>query len=241
MRLAAAALLLACAPVVATAGGMVADDVAWGCEDAGYAQPVDRPGGIGYRALVLLVHTDQGVIPATAELPEGEVYTEGAPTCADLDGDGEAEVVTAISGPQGDWLTVYGKRTGPVASTDPAPVALSLVGAVDLDADGTPELAWLEDPDGAGRLRVARLRDRTLAEVASAEGFARPESDGASAGAADGCDDHGPGLILPAADGAGLLRVSLADGRLRSEPVAEAAGGGAASPTCAPTRNEETQ
>ncbi len=174
MRLGAA--LVACVALSLPPGlarALEADDVAWGCEDAGYVQPVKRDGQeTAYRAMVLLVHTDWGVLPATAELPEGQLYTGGAPVCTDLDGDGRAEVVTAITGPAGAWLTVYGKHSGPIASTGPVAGGVSIVGGADMDGDGTTELAWIEDPGGVGRLHVDDVRDGALVELASAEGFA---------------------------------------------------------------------
>ena len=243
-----AAALLACAALALApglaperAGALEADDVAWGCEDAGYVQPVQRDGGTAHRALVLLVHTDWGVLPASSELPEGQLYTGGSPECIDLDGDGLAEVVAAIAGPDGAWLTVYGKQTGPIVSTEPVAGGVSIIGGADMDGDGTAELAWIEDPEGKGRLRVANLRGGTLAEIASAGGFADRRPDGTSAAAV--CRDEPDTLILPKADWSGLLRVRLADGGLISRQIAETtdedAQVRAALADCPGTQNEE--
>lgn len=239
-----ACVALALAPELARA--LEADDVAWGCEDAGYVQPVQRDGEeTGYRALVLLVHTDWGVLPASSELPEGQLYTGGAPECTDLDGDGMADVVAAIAGPEGAWLTVYGKQSGPIASTEPVAGGVSIVGGADMDGDGTAELAWIEGAEGEGRLRIADLREGQLAEIASADGFADRRADGTSAADMNRCGKRGDSVVLPKADGGELHRVRLVDGRLVSEPISEETDEGAllyAAPMeCAEAQQEERQ
>lgn len=231
--LAGAAGALLCAHA---AHALEAGDVSWGCEDAGYARPVEPAGqGVAHRAMVLLVHTDWGVLPATLELPEAQAYTGGAPVCADLDGDGAAEVVAAIAGPEGGWLTVYGKRTGPIVSTGPVAGGVALLGVADLDGDGRAELAWIEDAAGAGRLSVAGLRDGALVEIASAEGFARGPDIGM---AVETCGAGGAWLVVQRSDGA-PVRVRLAEGALTAEPLDEEAT--AVETTCAAARHEETQ
>lgn len=241
------AALLACVALALAPGlarALDANDVAWGCEDAGYTQPVEGDGQeTAHRELMLLVHTDWGVLPASSELPERQLYTGGAPECTDLDGDGLAEVVAAIAGPDGAWLTVYGKHTGPIASTEPVAGGVWIIGGADMDGNGTTELAWIEDLEGKGRLSVAELRDGALAEIGSADGFAGRRPDGTSAAIV--CRDEPDTLVLPKADWSGLLRVGLADGTLTSERIADASARDAQRLTprfqCAPSQIEESQ
>lgn len=218
------------APAAGTA--LEAGDVVWGCEDAGYVQPTpEYPHGvlgdaIEYKGLMLLVHTDMGVIPATFELPQGQVYEDIAPRCADLDGDGEDEVIAVISDARhGARLAVYSKRRGPVAETPPIGQGnrwLAPAGTADFDGDGRTDIAYVETPHLSGRLRVWTLRGGALVELASAAGFSnhRIGQDFITGGVRD-CGE-GPELVLPSLDWGALMRVRLDAGRLSAEPLADA-------------------
>ena len=113
--------------------------------------------------------------PAEVILPEGEVFEDIAPRLADLDGDGLPEIVVVQSNAgTGAKLAIYDRRGRLVAATPNigqrhrwlAPVAVA-----DLDGDGHVELAYVDRPHLAKRLRVWRFRGGKLEHVADGEGF----------------------------------------------------------------------
>lgn len=255
MRQSAAALALALGLAGAVAGAAASEevvdagDVVWGCDDAGYVLPTTEyaHGVLGdaveYKGLLLLVHTDLGVIPATYELPDGKVFEDLAPRCADLDGDGEDEVIAVVSdAAQGARLVVYSKRAGPLAETPPIGQGhrwLAPVGVADLDGDGREDIAYVETPHLHGVLRVWTLRDGRLVELASAPGFSnhRIGEDFVTGGVRD-CGT--PELVIPSLDWSTLMRVRLVGGRLIADPVGPATDPGAvaAAMHCPPNKAE---
>lgn len=227
------AALLACGTLALTPGlaeALEAGDVVWGCDDAGYVQPTtEYPHGVlgddvEYKGLMLLVHTDLGVIPAIFTLPEGQVYEDIAPRCADLDGDGEDEVIAVISDArQGARLAVYSKRAGPIAETPPIGQGnrwLAPAGVADFDGDGQNDIAYVETPHLSGWLRVWTLRDGSLVELAAAPGFSnhRIGEDFITGGVRD-CEGEPSALVLPNLDWSALMQVRLADGRLVADEI----------------------
>ncbi len=174
-------IFVAGALATGTAHALEADDVIWGCDDAGYVQPTQeyKHGVLGddteYKGLMLLVHTTVGVLPAVLELPEGQVYEDLAPRCGDLDGDGEDEVVTVISDAEvGARLAVYSKKAGPIDQTPPIGQGfrwLAPIGIGDFDGDGQNDVAYVETPHIGGTIRVWTLRDGKLAEITSQGGY----------------------------------------------------------------------
>lgn len=243
---------LAAGPAPASAAGEIPEtgDVAWGCDDAGYVEPTteyghDVLGGTGeYKGLLLLVHTDLGVIPATFRLPNGQVFEDLAPRCADLDGDGDDEVIAVVSDArQGARLVVYSKRSGPLAETPPIGQSfrwLAPVGVADLDGDGSQDIAYVETPHLAGVLRVWTLREGRLVELASAAGFSnhRIGQDFVTGGVRNCGASDAPQLVLPNRDWSALMRVRLDDGHLVAESIGDATDPAsvAAALDCAPGR-----
>lgn len=202
MRL-AAALILSLAGGAAAAG----EDVVWGCDGVGYAEETaEYPHGvlgdtIEYKALVLEVPTEGGTVQARMRLPEGRVFEDIAPRCADLDGDGSDEIVTVESDAQsGAQLAVYSRARGPIDRT--APIGrrfrwLAPAGFADFDGDGQTDIAYVETPHLSGILRIVTLRDGRLVELGSAPGFSnhRIGEDFITGGVRD-CGD-GPELVVP--------------------------------------------
>ncbi len=213
------------------AAALEADDVVWGCDDAGYAGPTtEYPHGVlgddvEYKSLVLLVHTQLSAIPATLDLPDGQVFEDVAPRCADLDGDGEDEVVTVIShADAGASLAVFSKRNGPVDATPPigtrfrwlAPAAIA-----DFDGDGQNDIAYVETPHLAGILRFLTLRDGKLVELASKPGFSNHKigEDFITGGSRD-CGE-GIELVIPDLAWNELLAVRLVDAKIVETSIAQ--------------------
>ena len=204
MRLAALALLLlAAAPLSAQ-----------GVSDARYLEPTDRYGhGILGDAIewgALEMETGGG--PVLIRLPDTHVFEDTWPRLADLDGDGDAEVIvveTAMA--EGARLSVY-DETGLVAATPHIGRThrwLSPIGAADLDGDGLIEIAYVDRPHLAKTVRIWRFEDGGLTEVAAASGVTNHrigEED--IAGGIRDCGS-GPEMIVATADWTRLLALTF--------------------------------
>ncbi|UZD89870.1 FG-GAP repeat domain-containing protein [Cognatishimia activa] len=101
-------------------------------------------------------------------LPESRVFEDLQPRLADVDLDGDFEVIVVESSQaQGGRLAVY-DETGLIATT---PFIgrkfrwLAPVGAADLDGDGRVEIAYVDRPHLAKTLRIWRFEDNGLTEV----------------------------------------------------------------------------
>lgn len=129
--------------------------------------------------LVVLVPPSGAGCPTVlhVEAGAGHVFEDIAPRLADVDGDGQTDIVTVRSSlTQGGQLVVYTLRDGalePLAATPYigqrnrwlAPAAVG-----DLDGDGQVEIAYVDRPHLAKTLRIWRFADGTLRQVASAGG-----------------------------------------------------------------------
>jgi hypothetical protein len=145
--------------------------------EARYADPTTRynHGVLGdaveWGALELML-ADGSTLRAV--LPERLVFEDTAPRLADLDGDGEPEVITVESDAgAGARLAIWGE-TGRIAATPHIGTRnrwLAPIGAADLDGDGAVEIAYVDRPHLAKTLRVWRFVDGGLTEVASAPGL----------------------------------------------------------------------
>lgn len=106
-------------------------------------------------------------------LPESRVFEDLAPRLADVDLDGDFEVIVVESSQtQGGRLAIY-DETGLLTAT---PFIgrkfrwLAPVGAADLDGDGHIEIAYVDRPHLAKTLRIWRFKDNNLGEVARLAG-----------------------------------------------------------------------
>ena len=102
----------------------------------------------------------------------GHVFEDTAPRLADLDGDGQTEVIAVrTSLTQGARLVIYGMRSGALALLAQTPYIgqthrwLSPIGAGDIDGDGRIEVAYIDRPHLARVLRVWRFDGADLAEA----------------------------------------------------------------------------
>lgn len=167
-------MIRAAALALALSGPCVAQDVS----RAHFDDPTTRyPHGvlgdeIEHGALVMLTRDGRQL---RITLPQRRVFEDTEPRLADVDGDGEREVIVVESdGELGARLAVY-DPDGLVAATGfigrrnrwLAPVG---IGAADLDGDGRVELAFVDRPHLAKTLRIYEFRPGELKLEASFEG-----------------------------------------------------------------------
>jgi len=107
-------------------------------------------------------------------LPKSRVFEDIKPRLADVDGDGNDEVVVVETSLRlGAQLAIY-DETGKIAAT---PFLgrphrwLAPVGVADLDGDGRPEIAYVEKPHLSRILRIWRFSNGGLKQLASLSGL----------------------------------------------------------------------
>ena len=163
------------------------------CFGISYAEPTSEYGhgvlGENSEHKAIVIHRDRvslsgeslGEWTFTYRLPEGRVFEDIEPHCADIDGEGFNEIVVVESDvSEGAQLAVYGAerdlnrrivRMAKLAATPPIGRAyrwLAIAGIADFDGDGQLDIAYVETPHIGGVLRIWTLRDGELVEIASA-------------------------------------------------------------------------
>lgn len=163
----------------ATGAALAAQDVPQGQVDwARYDAPTTRyPHGVlgdtvEHGALVIKYAGDSA--PRILTLPPERVFEDLAPRLADLDGDGQQEVVVVESHRDlGARLAIY-NGAGLIAATPYIGQRfrwLAPVGVGDLDGDGLTEIAYVDRPHLAKILRVSRFEEGRLRQIAQQAGF----------------------------------------------------------------------
>ncbi len=116
---------------------------------------------------------DDGRVLRATLGPEA-IYEDSAPRLADLDGDGAPEVIVVETAfDLGARVAVYGPE-GRIAATPFIGTThrwYAVIGAIDLDGDGLPEIVAVDRPHLAGILRVWSMVDGALVERANAAGY----------------------------------------------------------------------
>jgi len=156
------------------------------------------------------------------ELPQERVFEDVVPRLADLDRDGDPEVIVVESlNTEGAQLAIY-DETGKIAATPHIGTRnrwLAPIGAVDLDGDGFVEVAYIDRPHLAKTLRVWRFRDGALEPVADLPGLTNHRiGEPDIAGGLRDCGD-GPEMITASADWASVMAIILQDGRLTARAI----------------------
>jgi hypothetical protein len=171
----------------------------------------------------LTVQTSDG---ARSELllPQTEVFEDITPRLADLDGDGNAEVVTILSSLQkGGSLAVYALRGGKLALAAKTPFIgqthrwINIAGIADYDGGGLL-IALVKTPHIGGELQFWRFSNGRLTRVAALQGFSNhfigSRAQGLSA-TLDANRDGRPDLAVPSADRRALRVVALENGSVK--------------------------
>jgi hypothetical protein len=154
------------------------------------------------------------------------VFEDTAPRIADADGDGSPEVVVVESDlTEGARLTVWRLRRGRLDRMAATPAIgtrfrwLAPAAIADLDGDGTTDLAYVETPHVAPRLRVWTWVAGGLTATADLAGVSnhRIGEETISGGLRD-CG-AGPEIVLAEAGWQRLVAVRLDAGRLVAAPL----------------------
>lgn len=153
------------------------------------------------------------------------VFEDLQPRLVDLDGDGTEEIIVVRSYlDQGSALAVLGVNDGALGILAETPAIgqsnrwLNPVGAGDFDGDGRIEIAYVQTPHVGGILRIWRLQDGKLVELAKANGFSNHAIGSRALGLSAILDVNGDGaddLLVPSASRRTLKIMSFAGGKLQ--------------------------
>lgn len=154
------------------------------------------------------------------------VFEDTAPRLADVDSDGAPEVIAVESHEEeGARLAVWGLVDGRPRLVHATPFIgtrfrwLAVVGAADLDGDGRVEVAYVDRPHLARVLRVWRVEDGALREVAALGGVTNHRiGERDVAGGVRDCG-AGPEMLVASADWSRMLAVRLSGGQLSPREV----------------------
>lgn len=207
-------------PLVLLGLGQAANAEILGAE---YALPTDAyghgvlPGG-EFGGLSFFLAPDREVGVGTYQT----VYEDTAPRLVDLDGDGTVEVITVVSYfDRGAAIRIWDEVPVPDSPGDTtmaviaegAPIGtrhrwLAVIGATDLDGDGTMEIAYIDRPHLAKTLRIVSIQGDQLVEEASIAGLTNHRiGERDIAGGVRDCG-AGPEMIVASADWSQLVAVT---------------------------------
>ena len=157
-------------------------------------------------------------------LPPDSVFEDRNPRIADVDGDGQDEIVVVRTYlKKGSAVAVIGVKDGKLAIVAETPAIgapqhwLNPAGIADFDGDGSPDIAVVVDPDTVGELQIWSMRDGAFERILETSDVSNhaPQSrfQGLSAVAdfnGDGIDD----LAIASQDRRSLRFFSFAAGKL---------------------------
>lgn len=211
---------------------LAAPAAAQGVVEARYEDPTSRydhgilGDAIEYGTLALRLSDGRRI---RIVLPETRVFEDTAPRLADLDGDGQPEVIAVETDlVLGARLSVYGPA-GLIAANDFIGRRhrwLAPVGAADLDGDGFVEIAYVDRPHLAKTLMIWRFRDGGLEFVTRLEGYTNHRiGDPDIAGGIRDCG-AGPEIVLADAGWTGLAAIRLGGNLLTARDISSDASPG---------------
>ena len=190
---------------------------------AHYSEPTTRYGhgvlgdDVEWGALVLA--TSQGQI--TIRLPQSRVFEDTAPRLITGDRGAPLAMVIETDTSRGARLSLY-NAAGLYAATPYIGRThrwLAPLGAADLDGDGWPEIAYVDRPHLAKTLRIWRLKDGKLTEIAAQPGLTnhRIGEDNISGGIRN-CGS-GPEIISASANWSRLIASTLKNGQITTRDI----------------------
>lgn len=191
--------------------------------EAHYADPTSRYAhgilgdAIEWGTLELVVEDWAHKTKVRIKLPKDRVFEDVAPRLADVDGDGQPEVVVVETQVHtGAQLAVY-DETGKIASTPHIGRSnrwLAPIGVADLDGDGLVELAYIDRPHLAKTLRIWRYRDGALEHVVDQAGLTNHRIGEVDIGGGLRICDGTKELITASANWSRVIATRLEDGKL---------------------------
>lgn len=196
---------------------------------AWFASPTNRYGhgvlGDRIEAAALKIETTAGEI-LSYRLSEDSVFEDLTPRLADLDGDGDDEVIAVRSyQDRGAAVALFGIREGELvrlAESDPVGLPfrwLNPVGAGDFDGDGKSEIAVIRTPHIGGILILYRWQGDRLEEIDRMPGFSSHAIGSTVLGMSAVIDLDGDGaheILVPDQDRTSLRAVGYAGGKFRT-------------------------
>lgn len=159
-------------------------------------------------------------------LPSTRVFEDFTPRLIDLDGDGAVEIIAVETHLQkGAQLAVYGLVDLKLVKIAATPHIgrthrwLAPIGAADLDGDGLVEIAYIDRPHLARRLKIWRYENDKLTLVAERGGLTNHQigQDYISGGIRD-CG-AGVQMITANADWSKIIASQLVDGKIHSVEI----------------------
>ena len=169
---------------------------------------------------------------ACVTLPRTSVFEDMAPRLHDVDGDGAPEAIVVESTfTAGAALVIYRLRGGDLERIATPPIGtrsrwLAPAAITDLDGDGLVELAYIDRPHLAKRLRVWRYVDGVLVHVADQPNLTNHKiGEPFISGGLRNCG-AGPEIVTASGNWRELVATVLKDGALESrvlEPFSIAA------------------
>jgi len=158
------------------------------------------------------------------QLPKSEVFEDRIPRLADLDGDGNAEIITILTSlTEGGSLAVFSLINGTLVKTNQTAMFgqpyrwLNIAGFADFNGDGKLDIAGVWTPHIGGTLRFWTLDNGKLKQIGALGGFSNhfigsPEQRLSAIGNIDG--NGTPDLILPSAGRDVLRMIGFQNGKL---------------------------
>ena len=177
--------------------------------------------GSNYEAAALCARLQDGrVLKLT--LPETSVFEDRQPRLADLNGDGDDEIVVVHTRlDRGAALAVVGVVANElriIAETPPTGSPrtwINVAGIADIDGDGRLDIAYVQMPHVLGRLRLWTLKQGKLVEIASLGDTSNHVAGSPNLGLAAVADFDGDGvadLAIPSLDRKHLRFISFKGG-----------------------------
>lgn len=179
---------------------------------------------IEYTALRITLEDGTSTLFQLPQDPLTRVFEDLSPRLADVDGDGDAEVIVVESDFRlGAQLAIY-DETGKIASTPHIGRRfrwLAPVGAADLDGDGIVEVAFIDRPHLAKSLTIYKFQDGKLAYLRKFDGLTnhRNGSDTILGGIRD-CGD-GPEIVTANGNWSRVVISRLTGDRIQAKSVSD--------------------